>query len=84
MKKNKELSVLKFSSKNDVNTSYINSFIEKAAMARSTRIDLMFARFLKESGLPISKVEMVNEMTPTGMVIYFRARRGRPKTKPII
>jgi hypothetical protein len=75
----KEIVVSQFSEFNSEISAIIAAHVEKVARASNTGIDLMFAKFLQETGLPISKIELVQEQAPTGHVIYFRARRGRPK-----
>jgi hypothetical protein len=77
----KKLVVSQFNPANDEASKIIATHIEKVAKVSGTGIDLLFAGFIKETGLPVSKIEMVQENTPTGTVIYFRARRGRPKNR---
>jgi fructose-1,6-bisphosphatase/sedoheptulose 1,7-bisphosphatase-like protein len=74
-----KLIVSQFAKFNDGLSATIASHVEKVAKASNASIDLMFAKFLQETGLPMSKIEMVQEQTPTGHKIYFRARRGRPR-----
>ena len=71
--------ISQFAESDDALSVTIASHVEKVAKVNNSGIDLMFAKFLQETGLPISKIEMVQEQTPTGHCIYFRARRGRPK-----
>ena len=76
-----KLVVSQFSRANDEVSKILAAHCEKVAKASGTGIDLLFAGFIKETGLPVSKIEMVQENTPTGTMIYFRARRGRPKAQ---
>jgi hypothetical protein len=78
----KKLFVSQFHPANDEISKIIAVHVDKVAKASGTGIDLLFAAFIEETGLPVSKIEMVQENTATGTVIYFRARRGRTK-KPI-
>ena len=57
----------------------ITKMMDDTAKNRARIIDDFCKVYLAETKIPISKLELVTEMTSNGYVMYFRTKRGRPK-----